>query len=219
MSRFDFTPIEAEPHALADMYAVLGDAESSEQAECYAVPAGLQTREYAAAVIWSANTPDLASARLDTRLRRETILRDAAVPRSYYVGAAALRHTHWGDKNTVLRQIDHLRTVVEEDIEAGPDSLCKVGIMPVSFIRPLPGEIPAGMSLVVPQDVRVVETAHGAYVMGNDCLEVDRIGTQGIRSSEVRHRQSLLKQAATVAVFGEAALELIDESRAVLLAA
>ena len=219
MSRFNFGSLESEPGGLSDMYRILSDAQGNVHASSYFIPSGLQTREYAQAVLGTGNTPDLAAARADTRIDRERILSEADIPSVFYLGAAALRHVHSAGRDVMLGQLTQVQTAVEADIEAGPTSRSKVGIVPVSYIRPLPDGLPEGMGLTMPQDIRMVGTEDGTFVMGNDQFEVDRIGDPGLRGAEALRRQAILGRWADMAVFGEEALPLIEESRAVLLAA
>lgn len=219
MSRFNFGSLESEPGGLADVYRVLSDAQGRISVCSYSVPSELQTREYAEATLRAWNGPELVTARADTRMRREGILSEAGVPRTVYLGAAALRSTHWADRGVMLGQLDWLRTVVETEIEKGPGSRLRVGIVPTSRITPLPEDLPPGISLLMPRDVSMVETDSAVYAMGNDDFEVDRIGDSGIRGIEARRRLALLGDWASMAVFGEAALAQVAESRAVLHAA
>jgi hypothetical protein len=219
MRRFNFGSLESEPRGLADMYRVLSDAQVSVHASSYLIPAGLQTRAYAEAILGTTNTPDLADARAGMRIRREQILHDADVPDTYYLGAAALHNLHFADKHIMLELINHVQLAVEADIEAGAASRSRVGIVSASYVKPLPDLLPEGMSLVMPQDIRMVGTENDVFVMGNDQFEVDHIGEPGLRGAQALRRQAMLGRWADVAVFGEAALPFLEESRAALLTA
>jgi hypothetical protein len=219
MSRFNFGSLDSEPNGLANMYQVLSDAQSYEGAYSYMVPAGLQTREYAEAVLGIANGPDVAQARADTRERREQILRDAGVDATHYIGAAALQHTLIAGTDVMVAQLGRLRRFVEDDIEAGPGGRLHVGIVPVSVIKPMPDDFPPGVPRLSARDIQQVRTPDGTYVMGNDQFEVDRIGDPGIRGREALYRQGVLGRWASTALFGEAALAQIDEAEAVLVQA
>ena len=56
-------------------------------------------------------------------------------------------------------------------------------------------------------------------MVGPDGLEVDRHGIAGARATEVERRLERLEYWAGLAVTGEAALEIIDQSRAAVQAA
>jgi hypothetical protein len=218
MSRINFGSLESEPSGLTDLYEILGDARSNVDSSAYVLPSGLQTPTYAKIVLEKANAPDLAAARMNMRMHREQTLAEAKIPSTIYLGAAALSHLYFADKDIMLGQLERVKTAVEDDIEAGPTSLLRIGIIPVSKIKPLPDGLPEGLSLVTPQDVRVVETDSDTFTVGSDGFEVDRIGESGLRGAEALRRQAMLGSWASMAVFGEGALALIEESRAVLMA-
>ncbi|HEV2403121.1 MAG TPA: Scr1 family TA system antitoxin-like transcriptional regulator [Candidatus Saccharimonadales bacterium] len=218
MSRFDFGSLKSEPGGLADMYRVFADARETVHAESYLVPAELQTEAYAKAVITRANGPELADARVATRMLREATLNEAT-DRVVYLAAAALSHVHLADRHIMLAQLGVVRKAVEFDIERGPDSRLRVGIVPTDYIKPLPPDLPQGMALTTPRDIVEVLTPNGVFIMGGDQFEVDRLGDLGDRGREALRRQAILGDWAATAVFGEEALTLIEESRATLLTA
>jgi hypothetical protein len=218
MSKFDFGPREAEPRSLDTYYNILGDAQSITSAVSLIAPSLLQTRRYANAILSTGHSQDLAEARTDIRMRRVDTLREA-VPMRIFVGAAALQHVHCGDKNVMLELLDSVQGMVAADIEAGDRSLTKVHIVPIDRIPVPPANLPYGMSLHVPRDVMAVETIDGStYVMQDDGTTVDRIGDRGLRGRAAQYGMDRLAAWERMAVTGEAALQQIDESRAVLLA-
>jgi hypothetical protein len=219
MSRFDFGNLEAEPNGLADYYRVLADANRIVNSYAYSVPSGLQTPEYAEAILAYYNTPELASRRAEIRVGRVLLLREAVVPETVYVSVAALHAKHAKlVKGAMLAQLDAVRLAVEDEIEAGPESRLKVRVVPLSRIKPLPADMPAGMNLDTPMDIMQIETPEGVFVTGSDAFVIDRIGQRGLRGAEALRRQGILNEWAGMAVHGEAALAELEASRTYLLA-
>jgi hypothetical protein len=223
MTRFRFEGLEYEPlSALVSggLYDALKDTQEKVEMASYVVPAALQTQAYAEGTLgWYNRDHQLALDRARVRMGREALLADMEVPiakrvkQTVYMGAAALRHLyHAGEPETMREQVDHIRQLIEDDIESGPGSTLKIGIIPTTGeggIKVLPEDIPPGVSLTSPDDIMTVRTDGGLYVMGRDGDEVDRSDTPGRRGVEARLRQNALDAMASMAVFGEQALDLL----------
>lgn len=215
MTRFRFEGLEYEPSGLKDYYEAMGNVRRTSDVTTYIVPAGLQTLDYAESTFRKWNGEELASLRATTRIEREATLDEAGVARTVCMGATALQHLHMADKAVMLDQATHIRRLVEEDIEAGPNSTLRIGIIPAEHIARLADSIPPAMSLYVPNDMKTIETGSELYIATNDCFDLTGGGDPGIRGREAKRRLALSQVAASNAVFGEQALAQIDLSEAI----
>lgn len=218
MSRFDFSVLKDEPDTMQGYYDALREVQVKQNALKYVVPAELQIEPYAALLLSRANGPELATRRVDNRMYRETLLEMAGVPRRVFTTAAALQDLRIVGRDVLLAQIDRVQVAVETDIEDGPHSTLHVGIVPVTYIRPLSADLPGDFNLSSEKDVGLVGTHEGLYIHGPDAYEIDRVDPTTVRGREAIRRQTILNTWAAMAVYGEAALEVVMASRDAVLA-
>lgn len=219
MSRFDFGPLDSEPSSMTEYYRLAVDAEAKGNLVIYTVPADLQTLAYATTVLSRSNGPELAAQRANTRMRREGTYLEAGMPRRVITTARALTNIQLVGREVLLEQLDEVQAAVTADLEAGPSGVLQVGIVPARFVRPMPEGMPPTASFANAEDVGTLTTPQGLFVIGPDGYEVDRRGTAGLRGAEADRRLANFERWAGLAVSGEAALELIEESRQEVLAA
>lgn len=220
MGKLSFNTI-GEPRSMYPFLEVLSDAQRSFNATRYVIPAELQTLDYAAAVLAKWNPPQLSVQRGENRIGRVQTITEAGVTVYALTTEAALRnlHTVGGNRGVLLGLMDHLESLVQADIRAGDASATHAGIIPAAIVEPLPDQMPSGISYNSPKDVSLVETPARTYVLGPDQYEVDDIETVGPRGEVVNLRRQLLGQWMADAAFGAGALQLVQDSRAALLAA